>query len=149
MVATVFFSLGMFGREYRWILPENMPVPVVPPDNPMTVTKVELGRWLFYDTRLSVNKTMSCGSCHVQHLAFTDERGNAVGVTGERHPRGSMSLVNAAYGSRLTWANHLLDRLEVQVLTPLFNEAPVEMGMAGREHEIVQLLRTDSRYKDL
>ncbi len=149
LIPMALFYMNESGREYRWILPENMPVPVVPPDNPMTVTKVELGRWLFYDTRLSANETMSCGSCHLQHLAFTDARVNAIGATGEQHPRGSMSLVNTAYASRLTWANHLLDRLEVQALTPLFSEKPVEMGMGGREHEIVQLLRADSRYKDL
>jgi len=126
-----------------------MPLPVVPDDNRMSKTKVRLGRWLFYDTRLSVNRSMSCGTCHLQQLAFTDGRQNAVGVTGEKHPRGSMSLVNVAYASRLTWANHLLGKLEVQALTPLFGEAPVEMGMAGKEAEIIELLRTDSRYRDL
>lgn len=136
-------------RDYIWDLPEGMPLPVVPDDNRMSKTKVRLGRWLFYDTRLSVNRSMSCGTCHLQQLAFTDGRQNAVGVTGEKHPRGSMSLVNVAYASRLTWANHLLGKLEVQALTPLFGEAPVEMGMAGKEAEIIELLRTDSRYRDL
>jgi cytochrome c peroxidase len=60
-----------------------------------------------------------------------------------------MSLVNVAYGSRLTWANHLLDRLEVQALTPLFGENPVEMGMAGREGDIVAMLRADPQYREL
>ena len=131
---------------YQWDLPEGTPLPVVPDDNPMSSVKVELGRWLFYDTRLSINGSTSCGTCHLQELAFTDARGQAVGATGEIHPRGSMSLVNTAYGSRLTWANHLLDRLETQALTPLFGERPVEMGMSGREDEIVAILRNDERY---
>ena len=60
-----------------------------------------------------------------------------------------MSLVNAAYAGRLTWSNHLLASLEFQALTPLFGEIPIEMGMAGRESEIVELLRTDDRYQRL
>ncbi len=60
-----------------------------------------------------------------------------------------MSLVNVAYASRLTWANHLLDRLEDQALTPMFGDHPIEMGMAGKEQQIVDLLRTDSDYAAL
>ena len=48
--------------------------------------------------------------------------------------------------SRLTWANPLLDKLEDQALTPLLGDNPVEMGMAGRESAIVDLLRSDERY---
>lgn len=147
LVLITVFLIDRSDREYRWNIPENMPLPVVPADNPMSDTKVELGRWLFYDTRLSVNGTMACSNCHFQRIAFTDARARAIGATGELHPRGSMSLVNTAYGGRLTWANHLLDRLEVQALTPIFGENPVEMGMAGREDAIMELLRTDSRYR--
>lgn len=145
---TVAFLVSRTDREYRWDIPESLPVPAVPADNPMSDVKVELGRWLFYDTRISVNGTMSCGNCHFQRIAFTDARARALGATGQLHPRGSMSLVNTAYSGRLTWANHLLDRLEVQALTPIFGENPIEMGMAGREDVIIELLRTDPRYRE-
>ncbi len=135
--------------EYQWKVSADMPLPVVPDDNPMSDVKVELGRLLFYDTRLSVNGTTSCASCHIQALAFTDARAKSVGATGAFHPRSSMSLVNVAYASRLTWANHLLDRLEDQALTPMFGDHPIEMGMAGKEQQIVDLLRTDSDYAAL
>ena len=148
IVLLAVFLLSSSGQEYRWNIPEDIPSPLVPADNPISDVKVELGRWLFYDVRLSVNGTMSCSNCHFQRIAFTDARARALGATGESHPRGSMSLVNTAYNARLTWANHLLDRLEVQALTPMFGENPVEMGMAGREAEIVELLRTDSRYRE-
>ncbi|MBT8077489.1 MAG: di-heme enzyme [Gammaproteobacteria bacterium] len=130
-------------------LPERYPRPVIPDDNRLSPQKIELGRWLFYDRRLSVNRTMSCASCHRQELAFTDGLDRSVGATGQRHPRGAMSLVNVAYASRLTWANNNLDRLEVQALTPLFGEEPVEMGMSGREDQILGMLRRDARYSAL
>lgn len=133
-------------RTYAWPLPGHMPRPLVPADNPMSAEKVALGRRLFYDTRLSVNSTTSCASCHVQALAFTDGRARAVGATGEIHPRGSMSLVNVAYLSRLTWANALLEHLEDQALIPMFGDAPIEMGMGGRAAILVDLLRSDPAY---
>lgn len=132
---------------YEWRVPESYPLPIVPDDNPMSAAKVELGRRLFYDRRLSVNRTMSCASCHQQALAFTDGLARSVGATGETHPRGAMSLVNSAYASRLTWANQLLQRLEFQAMVPLFGEDPVEMGMAGRDEQIVEWLRTDPIYR--
>ncbi|MGI9234120.1 MAG: MbnH family di-heme enzyme, partial [Woeseiaceae bacterium] len=109
--------------------------------------KVELGRWLFYDTRLSGNGTMSCASCHIQALAFTDGKPRSLGSTGEVHPRASMSLVNVAYASRLTWANPLLDRLEDQALTPLLGDNPVEMGLGRNPERFAALLKTDAKYR--
>jgi cytochrome c peroxidase len=133
-------------RDYEWSIPEQIPRPPVPADNPMSEAKVLLGRRLFYDTRLSINQTTSCASCHQQALAFTDGRPRAVGATGELHPRASMSLVNAAYLSRLTWANPLLEHLEDQALTPMFGDQPLEMGLGGHEDLLVDLLRSDSVY---
>ena len=72
---------------FAWELPPGFPAPSVPPDNPMSPQKVELGRRLFYDKRLSGNGTFSCASCHVQALAFTDGRATAIGSTGQLHPR--------------------------------------------------------------
>ena len=143
--ATLWWSEG---RDYQWQIEANLPLPEVPTDNPMSAIKVELGRRLFYDTRLSVNNTMSCASCHLQALAFTDGKPRAIGATGIVHPRGSMTLVNVAYASRLTWANQLLSQLEDQALTPLFGDSPVEMGMSGHEDELTAMLRSDKRYAE-
>lgn len=134
---------------WDWQLPDDIPPPAVPADNPMGRAKVELGRWLFYDTRLSGNQTMACATCHIQALAFTDGRPRSIGSTGEIHPRSSMSLVNVAYASRLTWANPLLDRLEDQALTPLLGDNPVEMGLGGQEGRFAELLRSEERYSRL
>src|SRR5215831_6272692 len=90
---------------FAWHIPEPFPRPLVPADNPMSAAKVELGRYLFYDKRMSSNGKSACATCHRQELAFTDGRARAEGTTGELHPRSSMSLANVGYSPRLTWAN--------------------------------------------
>ena len=135
--------------SWSFDLPRGFPMPRIPADNPMTVAKVELGRHLFYDARLSSNSRQSCATCHVQALAFTDGRGRAIGSTGEVHPRGSMSLVNVAYASALTWGNPTIRRLEEQVKTPLFGTDPVELGSLAPGDDVVARLRAAPKYADL
>jgi cytochrome c peroxidase len=137
------------GADFQWNLPKGFPRPAVPAGNPMTAAKVELGRYLFYDKRMSVNGKESCGSCHRQELAFTDGRARAEGTTGQIHPRSSMSLVNVGYVARLTWANLTLDSLEEQALIPMLGEDPVELGLKGHEQEFLTILRNDSTYQRL
>ena len=103
----------------------------------MTVAKVDLGRRLFYDTRLSGNGTFACATCHQQARAFTDGRARALGSTGALHARSSMSLANVAYNASLGWADPTLRTLEEQMAVPMFNEHPIELGLKGREDEIV------------
>jgi cytochrome c peroxidase len=98
-------TVGLLAAGFDWNLPEGFPRPAVPSDNPMSNAKVELGRYLFYDKRISFNGKESCGSCHRQELAFTDGRARAEGTTGQLHPRSSMSLANVAYAAYLTWGN--------------------------------------------
>ncbi len=140
---------AMADSTYDWALPKWVPQPSVPADNPMTREKVELGRHLFYDTRLSANRAMACASCHFQSKAFTDGRALPVGVTGEVAPRSSMSLANVVYLPVLTWANPQLTSLEIQALTPIFGEHPVEMGMSGRESELFARLKVVPKYREL
>lgn len=120
---------GAASSTWTWNLPANFPVPLVPADNPMNEAKVDLGRFLFYDRRLSGNGTQSCASCHHQDKAFTDGRALALGSTGEMHPRNAQSLANVVYNATLTWANPSLLTLEAQAQVPLFGERPVEMGI--------------------
>lgn len=131
---------------YRWHLPVWLPAPTVPADNPMSEARVELGRHLFYDKRLSRDGSMSCATCHEQSRAFADGRVTPFGITGERHPRNAMSLANVAYLPVLTWSNPLLTRLEHQALVPLFGESPVEMGLAGAELELFARLAAEPAY---
>lgn len=131
--------------EYIWRLPEGFPLPRVPLDNPMTSEKVELGRLLFYDPRLSGDSTISCATCHQPEHAFTDGREQAVGIGGSIHPRSAMSLTNVAYNTTLGWDDPKLTRLEDQILVPLYNTDPPEMGVTGHDNEVLARFRKDPR----
>ena len=134
---------------FRWLLPAGFPAPPVPEDNAMSAAKVELGRHLFYDPRLSGPGTIACATCHQQSRAFTDGRARARGASGALHPRSAMSLANVAYNVRFGWADPELRTLEAQVRVPLFNRAPVEMGVSGRESEVLARLAATPLYADL
>lgn len=133
--------------DWSWALPQSMPLPRVPERNPMSRAKVALGRFLFYDRRLSGNGLQSCGDCHLQALAFTDGRATAVGSTGDHHPRNAQGLANVAWNATLTWANPALTELEQQMLVPLFGTNPVEMGLTNANlPTVLQRLRDEPRY---
>ena len=136
-------------ESFAWNLPKGFPAPRVPASNPMTSAKVELGRHLFYDTRLSGNGQQSCGTCHEQARAFTDGRERAVGSTGEVHPRNAMSLANVAYAAALTWGNPTVTRLEDQALVPMFGDHPVELGLTRPGTDMLERLRREPRYGPL
>ena len=126
--------------------PPGFPQPRIPADNPLSPAKIELGRHLFYDQRLSGNQTQACASCHKQSLAFTDGLPVGVGSTGQPHIRGAMSLANVAYAATLTWANPTVSALEKQALVPMFGETPVELGLLGMETVLLGRLSADSQY---
>lgn len=144
VVAWLLVACEAAPESWSWDLPEAFPAPAVPADNPMSRAKVELGRHLFYDPRLSRNGTQSCASCHEQARAFSDGRTVAIGSTGEQHRRNSPGLANVAWVATLTWANPLVETLERQALLPLLGETPVELGWSGAEEELLERLRADA-----
>jgi cytochrome c peroxidase len=137
--------------DYVLDVPEELgfPQPRIPADNPLTVAKVELGRHLFYDKRLSGNQTQSCASCHQQERAFTDGLALGLGSTGVENTRGSMSLANVVYAPTLTWARPDIVDLETQALVPMFGKEPVELGLADNGEDLIARLREVSQYKEL
>jgi cytochrome c peroxidase len=134
---------------FRWSLPPGISVPAVPADNPMSGAKVELGRRLFYDVRLSGNGAFACSSCHRQELAFSDAKNVPVGSTGEAHTRNSIGLANVAYQRTFGWAAPDTRAIEAQALIPMFGVVPVELGLAGREQDLIARLRTEPVYQQL
>jgi cytochrome c peroxidase len=103
-----------------------------PDDNPITDAGATLGRVLFYDTRLSRNETVSCGSCHKQAHGFADPARFSSGFAGEPTARNAMGLAFARYyqNGRFFW-DLRAETLEAQALMPI--EDPVEMGMTLEE----------------
>jgi cytochrome c peroxidase len=133
---------------FNWVLPAFFPAPKVPADNPMSNAKVDLGRHLFYDNRLSGNGNQSCASCHQQDKAFTDGKAVSIGSTGEKTERNSQSLANVVYSPTLTWANPSLVSLERQMEVPLFGDHPVEMGINDtNKNEVLARFNSNSDYQ--
>ena len=97
----------------------------VPGSNPLTSTKVELGKRLFFDKRLSADGTLSCASCHDPEYAFGDKNPLARGIRGQVGVRRTPRLINRGYGSSFFWDGRAAT-LEEQVVQPLGNR--IEMG---------------------
>lgn len=135
------------GREYRWNLPRGFPVPYVPADNPMSEAKVALGRRLFSEPLLSVTGKHSCASCHDPERAFSDTRALSLGATRELTRTNAMSLTNVAYNVSFGWSRADVRSLEEQMREPMLNEHPVELGLKGREAEVVARLASDASYR--
>ncbi|HEY7914434.1 MAG TPA: cytochrome c peroxidase [Blastocatellia bacterium] len=108
----------------------------IPKTNPMTAAKVELGRKLFFDKRLSSDATVSCATCHDPALAFADGKPVSEGVAGRRGTRNSPSLLNAMFNSGQFWDGRA-ESLEDQAVQPLVN--PDEMGDQTHEQVVARL----------
>ncbi|MGE0487215.1 MAG: cytochrome-c peroxidase [Gammaproteobacteria bacterium] len=106
--------------------PLGLPEVPVPVDNPLTAAKVALGRKLFFDRRLSHNRTMSCAMCHIPEQGFTNnEVTTPVGVRGRSLPRNAPTTYNVAY-QRTLFHDAREASLENQVFGPLLS--PDEMA---------------------
>lgn len=97
---------------------------VQPLDNQVSNAGVELGRFLFYDKRLSGDNSVSCASCHQQAKAFTDGLPVSRGVQGRQVDKNAMSLANLLWINRFFWDGRS-SSLEGQALVPITN--PLEM----------------------
>jgi len=122
--------------------PLGLPPVPIPPDNPPTAETIALGRRLFYDTRLSVDNTISCASCHDPALAFSDGKQLAEGVQKQKGVRNAPSLLNAAYREDFFWDGRS-PSLEAQAEEPV--KDPLEMAHTLRGVE--EKLASDLTYR--
>jgi cytochrome c peroxidase len=78
-----------------------------PTDNPQNAEKIALGRKLFFDTRLSLDGSISCASCHDPKKAFSDQRSKSIGIKGQLSERNAPSILNAAFLKTAMFDAHL------------------------------------------
>ncbi len=109
---------------YELKIPSHFPDMPIPTDNPMTEEGVQLGRMLFYEKMLSLDNSISCGSCHSPSAAFSDTVQYSSGVNGTLGNRNSMALMNLGWQQYFFWDGRA-KTLEEQILQPVPN--PVEM----------------------
>ncbi len=132
--------------------PVNLPIPlglpplVIPASNPLTQEKIDLGRRLFMDRRLSHNNTLSCGMCHVPEQGFTShELGAAIGMEGRSHRRNSPTMFNVGY-QRSLFLEGREPHLEDQIWGPLLTKNEMDMPAIGY---VVEKVRQLPEYKGM
>lgn len=130
------------GPVFEITAPLGLPPVPIPADNPPTVDTIQLGRRLYYDTRLSKDGTVACSSCHDPKSGFQDIRPNSVGVGGKSGDRNAPTVWNSAYSPVQFWDGRA-PSLEEQAGGPMEN--PIEM--AHQAADLVKNLEADTSYK--
>ena len=105
--------------------PRGLPALWWPKDNPYSAEKAELGRYLFFDRRLSADDTVSCATCHDPRFAFTDGAPVSTGAQSRKGTRNAPTIINRAYSLAQFWDGRTAS-LEEQVKSPIAD--PLEMG---------------------
>jgi cytochrome c peroxidase len=124
-LAGMAIAAGLLRAETPPTPPLGLPPVVWPTDNPYSAARVELGRYLFFDPRLSANGKVSCAACHSPEHAFAGGDPAPVGVTGKPLRRRVPTIINRAYG-RSQFLDGRAATLEAQILGPVTD--PNEMG---------------------
>lgn len=138
---------GIETGPYNLVYPANFGNRInIPADNPTTKQGVYLGRMLFYETRLSANNTISCGSCHQQDKAFTDGRAFSPGVDAVLTPRNSMSLVNLLWARKFFWDGRA-NGLEEQAVTPLTSQHEMGQSLTVSAQKLAQTTNYPALFK--
>lgn len=137
-LGAVFGENAPGGTAYR--LPQLQgledPNTFVPPDNPLTAQKVELGRLLFFDRRLSRNNTIACASCHLPEKGFTDGKRVSTGINNLKGDRSAPASINRVYSKGQFWDGRA-DTLEDQSIGPFVN--PVEHGFVNHDEMVAKM----------
>lgn len=134
LTAALLLALSGAAAAYEWQpLPTRAPEPA---DNPSTEAKVELGKMLFFDPRLSSTGSVSCNSCHNVMASGEDNRAGSVGVHGQVGGRTAPTVWNAAFNSVQFWDGRA-PSLEEQAKGPVTN--PIEMGMPDWAQVVARL----------
>ncbi len=143
LLASTFSSLSANSDMQKWMRPTEVPQPK---NNKLTPERIELGKFLYFDTRLSKDNTISCATCHHPARGWTDlvPTEKAVGFEGRVGPRNSPVVLNAAFSRKQFWDGRARS-LEEQALGPI--QADVEMNMSL--DELIPKLKKIKGYKPL
>jgi cytochrome c peroxidase len=133
-------------EPYEIAVPTGLPpvASVIPASNPMTRGKVELGKQLYFDQRISKDGTVSCASCHDPAKGWTDNMKTSVGIKGQTGGRSAPTVLNTVYGRSMFWDGRA-PSLEAQAQGPVQNK--IEMGDQSYK-EIIERLRGISSYRE-
>ena len=132
-------------EPYELKLPPYVLEPIIPENNLLTDGKVNLGKNLYFDKRLSADDTVSCSTCHDPQKGFADGKTVAVGIKGQKGARNSPTTLNAVFFDFQFWDGRALT-LEEQAKQPITN--PMEMGMPSHD-ALVEKISTISEYNSL
>lgn len=124
-----------------WEAPPWFPEMDIPEDNAFTLSRWELGKMLFYETRLSIDNSISCASCHDPNLSFSDNKANSPGVFNRPGTRNASMLANIGYAPNLLREGGI-PTLEMQVLVPIQEHNEFNHNIV----EIAAELKEDNRY---
>jgi len=132
------------GTPYELKIPLGLPPLEIPADNPMTVEKIELGKMLYFEKRVSKDGTISCATCHDPQMAWAEHTPTSKGIHEQVGGRNSPTVINAAYAAAQFWDGRAAT-LEDQALGPVAN--PIEMGntMEG----MIQNLDAIPQYREM
>ncbi len=139
--------------EVKYKHPSYVPSILIPEDNQPTTARIELGRRLFYDKRLSRNETQNCASCHALSSAFTDGKKTSTGAHGKPGKRNAPTLANLAW-SKAFMAEGGVPSLEMQVLAPIQDTIEMDMPLPEaaerlRKDPILNQLSQEAYQRDL
>ena len=117
-------------EPYFVAVPDGFPdvASFTPSSNPMTRGKVELGKQLYFDQRVSKDNTVSCASCHDPAKGWTDNLKTSVGIGGQTGGRNAPTVLNTVYGRTMFWDGRA-PSLEGQAQGP--NQNKIEITVAG------------------
>ena len=136
--AVAAFALAATAQTLVLPVPSGVLPPEVPADNPPTAAKVELGKKLYFDTRISTDGTVACVTCHDPRKGFADPRGKptSAGVGGALGTRNAPTVLNAAFIASQFWDGRAAT-LEEQAVQPLVNS--IEHGFANQAAVLAKL----------
>lgn len=111
------------------------------------IAKIKLGRYLFYDNRMSINNSKACASCHDPKFSFTDNYRRSIGAYGDLTEHNATPLINLIFNPYFTATDTSVHFPEQQINNPMFRDQPVELGWKGNDEEMLKRFSANTFYQ--